>query len=221
VRHHSGPVAEAVGAHRAPGDLSVRLQRTLQWWSRFLSDPPVRLIPVVPRPRQRVLVYSDAAGDGSMAYVIECGDIRRSRLQIAGTCASVRRVQVLRLYRGTRQPVAVAKMAPYAGVMLTAAHGAARTLRRSPGQITPLELVAARCAIAVALQVVADPEAARGLPASGHQRALRYGRLFPSSITAPPCRCCSAVPHERRARALALSHGPCASLGPDVHDRPI
>ena len=37
-------------------------------------------------------------------------------------------------------------------------------MRRSPGQITPLELVAARCAISVVLQVVADPEAAPGAP---------------------------------------------------------
>ena len=51
--------------------LSVRLQRVLGWWVRYLAAVPMRVVPLVPQPRQRVLIYTDATGKGALAWVAE------------------------------------------------------------------------------------------------------------------------------------------------------
>jgi len=54
-----------------------RLQRALQWWLRYLEAVPVRILNLKPVQRSRLLLYTDATGDGVMAWVAEYGNSRR------------------------------------------------------------------------------------------------------------------------------------------------
>ena len=51
--------------------LSKRLQATLKWWLRFLENVPVRQIPSSPVPPVVLTLYTDATGDGTLAWVAE------------------------------------------------------------------------------------------------------------------------------------------------------
>ena len=49
--------------------LSDRLRRALEWWAEFIQSSPERLIPLLPSRRRRVILYTDAAGDGGVGLV--------------------------------------------------------------------------------------------------------------------------------------------------------
>ena len=50
--------------------LSLRTKLCLQWWLRFLEQPPSRSVPVMRPQRERCILYTDATGQGRMAWVI-------------------------------------------------------------------------------------------------------------------------------------------------------
>ena len=54
--------------------LSLRLRRALGWWIRFLQSKPCREIPYVPATRPRLVMYTDAAGCGALAWVLAQGN---------------------------------------------------------------------------------------------------------------------------------------------------
>jgi hypothetical protein len=56
--------------------VSFRLRRALQWWLRFLPQVPVRIVPCIPTMRTRVIMYTDAAGDGCMAWVLHVDSLK-------------------------------------------------------------------------------------------------------------------------------------------------
>ena len=58
-------------ASRSSRCLSKRLQATLRWWLRFLENVPVRRIPSSPVPPVVLTLYTDATGDGTLAWVAE------------------------------------------------------------------------------------------------------------------------------------------------------
>ena len=58
-------------ASRSSRCLSKRLQATLKWWLRFLENVPVRQIPSSPVPPVVLTLYTDATGDGTLAWVAE------------------------------------------------------------------------------------------------------------------------------------------------------
>ena len=51
--------------------ISPTLRCALLWWGRYLAAAPVRLVPVVPGPRERVILYTDATGGGALAWVAD------------------------------------------------------------------------------------------------------------------------------------------------------
>ena len=51
--------------------LSQRTRLCLQWWVRFLEAPPARCVPVQCPERTRCILYTDATGQGRMAWVIQ------------------------------------------------------------------------------------------------------------------------------------------------------
>ena len=61
---------------RRSSRLSSRLRRALQWWLRFLHSEPRRAIPYAPSLRPRVILYTDAAGCGALAWVLAHGDFK-------------------------------------------------------------------------------------------------------------------------------------------------
>jgi len=54
-----------------------RLRRALQWWLQYLDAVPVRTLSLRPVQRSRLLLYTDATGEGVMAWVAEYGNSRR------------------------------------------------------------------------------------------------------------------------------------------------
>ena len=58
-------------ASRSRRCLSKRLQGTLTWWLRFLENVPVRQIPSSPVPPVVLTLYTDATGDGTLAWVAQ------------------------------------------------------------------------------------------------------------------------------------------------------
>ena len=60
--------------HHGSGNQSRLSQRTklcLRWWLRFLQEPPSRSVPVMRRQKKRCILYTDATGQGRMAWVIQ------------------------------------------------------------------------------------------------------------------------------------------------------
>ena len=51
--------------------VGMRTRRALEWWLRFLAAAPARLVPVIPCNRDRILLFTDAAGSGRLAWVAE------------------------------------------------------------------------------------------------------------------------------------------------------
>ena len=62
-------------AGRKASCISYRLRASLSWWLRFLQNVPVRLLPILPVPRDVLTLYTDASGDGHLAWVASCGDL--------------------------------------------------------------------------------------------------------------------------------------------------
>jgi len=64
-------------AHGQSRSLSGRLRRSLRWWLLYLSSLPVRIVPMVPDAhRLSVILYTDATGDGCVAWVMQFGTER-------------------------------------------------------------------------------------------------------------------------------------------------
>ena len=62
--------------HHAAGSswqVPSRLLASLQWWMGFLRANPQRVVPLAPPQRCRSIVYSDATGDGNVAWVAQIG----------------------------------------------------------------------------------------------------------------------------------------------------
>ena len=57
-------------ANRCTGKLTARVRTALGWWQRFLRSAPERRVPLAPAQAQRCLVYTDAAGDGHLAFAL-------------------------------------------------------------------------------------------------------------------------------------------------------
>ena len=55
-------------ANRRAGALTARVRTALRWWARFLQESPKRRILLAPAVVQRCVVYTDAAGDGAIAF---------------------------------------------------------------------------------------------------------------------------------------------------------
>ena len=64
-------------AESSSAQIPGRLRRALEWWCRYLSAVPVCGVPLAPRQRRRMLLYSDATGRGRLAWVAEWGSERR------------------------------------------------------------------------------------------------------------------------------------------------
>jgi hypothetical protein len=61
--------------HHSFGDsshVSEGLREDLQWWDLFLASPPTRARPLLP-PRDIVLLFTDAEGDGGLGAVLMSG----------------------------------------------------------------------------------------------------------------------------------------------------
>ena len=56
-------------ASRSSRCLSERLQATLKWWLYFLESVPVRRVPSSPVPLVVLMLYADATGHGTVAWV--------------------------------------------------------------------------------------------------------------------------------------------------------
>jgi len=56
--------------------LSGRLKRALKWWLRYLNAIPIRFVSLSQIERRRLLLYTDATGNGIMAWVAEYGNQR-------------------------------------------------------------------------------------------------------------------------------------------------
>ena len=50
-------------------ELPHRLRKALEWWDAFLASSPTRTVPLAPVTRRRVILYTDAAGDGGVGLV--------------------------------------------------------------------------------------------------------------------------------------------------------
>jgi hypothetical protein len=64
---------------QATGSSSVvagRLERALFWWLSYLEATPLRIINLKQVERSRLLLYTDATGEGVIAWVAEYGDRR-------------------------------------------------------------------------------------------------------------------------------------------------
>ena len=57
-------------ANRRVASLTARVRAALCWWERFLQEIPQRRVPLAPQTTQRCIVYTDAAGDGAMAFAV-------------------------------------------------------------------------------------------------------------------------------------------------------
>ena len=56
--------------------LTGRLRRALGWILEHISAAPMRIVPLLSTTRQRLIVYTDATGEGSVGFVAATGASR-------------------------------------------------------------------------------------------------------------------------------------------------
>ena len=65
--------------------ITQRLRCALLWWDRFLATLPKRRVPLAPRILTRLILYTDATGSGTLAWVAVLGSERKfARSRVPG-----------------------------------------------------------------------------------------------------------------------------------------
>ena len=85
--------------------ITQKLRCALVWWDRFLGTEPKRRVPLTPRTLERLILYTDATGSGSLAWVAILGNQREfARARVPG---ALRRWALPRKHQiGTRELLA-------------------------------------------------------------------------------------------------------------------
>jgi hypothetical protein len=69
ARVHLSPLYWHANGHS--WQIAKRLALSLEWWCKFLHMHPTRLVPLFPASRRRALIYTDATGKGTLAWIAE------------------------------------------------------------------------------------------------------------------------------------------------------
>ena len=130
-------------ARRRCSAISEKLRRSLLWIRQYLGNVPRRVVPLRPKARERVIMYTDATGGGVLAYCILLPDGRK----IYSSCRAPRRM------RRWLRPRKTSAVCPPGCVFACVASPLGMR------HVAAFELAAAVAAVHHALELVEDPEA--------------------------------------------------------------